>query len=152
MLLEDLLNTLELGERDHLADETSAAAWLTAVGRPAELSADDLALAREVRAALRGSLGDDPAPLPVVPVRVVLTDEGPRLTGDGGPLVQLLGDALAEALALRATGEWARLKTCARDTCRWVFYDHSRNRSGRWCSMQVCGNREKTAAYRARHR
>jgi predicted RNA-binding Zn ribbon-like protein len=42
------------------------------------------------------------------------------------------------------------VKACARESCRYVFFDHSRNRSGRWCSMQVCGNREKTAAYRAR--
>jgi predicted RNA-binding Zn ribbon-like protein len=152
VLLEDLLNTLEVGERDHLADEASATAWLETIGRPAQVGADDLALARQVRAALRGARGDEAAPLPEVPVRVVLSDDGPRLTGRGGPLVELLGDALAEALALHATGEWSRLKTCARDTCRWVFYDHSRNRSGRWCSMQVCGNREKTAAYRARHR
>jgi predicted RNA-binding Zn ribbon-like protein len=82
----------------------------------------------------------------------VLTDAGPQLTGQGSPLVTLLGDALAQALPLHATGEWSRLKTCARESCRWVFYDASRNRSGRWCSMQVCGNREKTAAYRARNR
>lgn len=38
---------------------------------------------------------------------------------------------------------WSRVKVCARDTGRWAFYDASRNRSGTWCSMQVCGNREK---------
>ncbi len=41
---------------------------------------------------------------------------------------------------------------CSSDTCQWAFYDRSKNRSGRWCSMQVCGNRTKTRAYRARQR
>ena len=46
--------------------------------------------------------------------------------------------------------EWTRLKVCARDSCRWAFYDTSRNRSGRWCSMAGCGNIVKMRrAYRA---
>jgi predicted RNA-binding Zn ribbon-like protein len=46
---------------------------------------------------------------------------------------------------------WERLKVCARDTCRWAFYDASRNRSGRWCSMAGCGNHIKMKrAYAAR--
>jgi predicted RNA-binding Zn ribbon-like protein len=47
---------------------------------------------------------------------------------------------------------WARLKACRSDTCRWAFYDHSKNRSGHWCSMEVCGARHKAREYRARHR
>ena len=90
--------------------------------------------------------------MPEIGVRVVLDDDGPRLAGAGSALHRVLGEALAEAVALRATGEWSRLKTCAMDSCRWVFFDASRNRSGRWCSMQGCGNKAKTAAYRARHR
>jgi predicted RNA-binding Zn ribbon-like protein len=37
-------------------------------------------------------------------------------------------------------GTWARLKVCARDSCRWAYYDRSRNRSSRWCTMAGCGN------------
>jgi predicted RNA-binding Zn ribbon-like protein len=74
------------------------------------------------------------------------------VVGLGGPLLQVVAESLGEVLALQATGEWSRVKTCARESCRFVFFDASRNRSARWCSMQVCGNREKTAAYRARHR
>ena len=153
MLLEDFLNTYAVGEPDQLADEPGARAWLESVGRPGEVSAADLALARDVRSALRAQLGDGaPTELPEVPLRVVLDDEGPRLIGTSSALMRVVGESLGEALALRATDQWARVKTCARDSCRWVFFDHSRNRSGRWCSMQVCGNREKTAAYRARRR
>ncbi len=42
--------------------------------------------------------------------------------------------------ASTAAGEWERLKVCARDTCRWAFYDASRNHARRWCSMAGCGN------------
>lgn len=49
-----------------------------------------------------------------------------------------------------ADGGWNRLKLCSSADCRWAFYDTSRNGGGRWCSMEVCGNRHKTRAYRQR--
>jgi len=49
-------------------------------------------------------------------------------------------------------GRWTRLKACARDVCRWAFYDHSRNHSGTWCAMAVCGSRVKVAKYHRRRR
>ena len=153
VLLEDFLNTYAVGERDELSDAAAAGAWLESLGRRGEVSAEELSLARGVRTALRAQLGDgEPTELPDVPLRVTLTDDGPRLVGIGRPLLDVVAESLGEVLALQATGEWSRVKTCARESCRWVFVDHSRNRSGRWCSMQVCGNREKTAAYRARKR
>ena len=48
--------------------------------------------------------------------------------------------------------EWSRLKACADPTCRWIFYDASRNRQGAWCSMATCGNRAKNRDLRARRR
>ena len=57
---------------------------------------------------------------------------------------------LAAASAAQETGEWDRLKVCLSDECLWAFYDRSRNRSRHWCSMDVCGNRAKTRAYRAK--
>jgi predicted RNA-binding Zn ribbon-like protein len=48
-------------------------------------------------------------------------------------------------------GTWTRLKACRSETCEWGFYDRSRNRSGTWCSMAVCGNRQKARSYRRRH-
>jgi predicted RNA-binding Zn ribbon-like protein len=47
-------------------------------------------------------------------------------------------------------GTWPRLKACR--NCCWSFYDYSPNRSATWCSMQLCGNRKKTRAYRSRRR
>ena len=71
--------------------------------------------------------------------------------GEVDPLDSALGRIVAALHAGIADGTWPRLKACERDTCRWAFYDHSRNRSGHWCSMAVCGSREKNRrAYRRR--
>ena len=63
-----------------------------------------------------------------------------------------LGGLLAIVAAAQADGTWERLKACPWSTCKWAFYDHSRNRSGVWCNMAVCGNRAKAQAFRARKR
>jgi predicted RNA-binding Zn ribbon-like protein len=51
---------------------------------------------------------------------------------------------------LQCEGDWPRLKACTDERCQWAFYDATRNRSRTWCSMDVCGNREKTKRYRQR--
>ncbi|WP_394427819.1 CGNR zinc finger domain-containing protein [Streptomyces sp. SGAir0957] len=53
---------------------------------------------------------------------------------------------------LAVTGEAARLKRCSEHACAWVFWDTSKNRSRRWCSMRVCGNRAKARRYAARQK
>jgi predicted RNA-binding Zn ribbon-like protein len=73
-------------------------------------------------------------------------DESARVAVDSA------GDALDRVVAIAfgamLDGTWSRLKACR--NCRWSFYDYSPNRSATWCSMQLCGNRKKTRAYRAR--
>jgi predicted RNA-binding Zn ribbon-like protein len=49
-------------------------------------------------------------------------------------------------------GSWLRLKACRGEDCGWAFYDHSRNQTGSWCSMSVCGSRAKARDYRRRKR
>jgi predicted RNA-binding Zn ribbon-like protein len=51
---------------------------------------------------------------------------------------------------LQSQGAWPRLKACTDEGCQWAFYDATRNRSRTWCSMEECGNREKTRRYRER--
>jgi predicted RNA-binding Zn ribbon-like protein len=53
---------------------------------------------------------------------------------------------------LQSHGAWPRLKACTDDGCQWAFFDATRNRSRTWCSMEECGNRQKTRRYRARKR
>jgi predicted RNA-binding Zn ribbon-like protein len=62
-----------------------------------------------------------------------------------------LGRIVAAVAELAPTDEWKRLKSCRDEHCRVAFYDKSRNRSRAWCSMEVCGNREKARSFRARH-
>ncbi|CAM5716649.1 CGNR zinc finger domain-containing protein [Niallia circulans] len=40
-----------------------------------------------------------------------------------------------------------RVKKCEGDSCGWLFFDTSRNRSRRWCSMADCGNRAKARRF-----
>ena len=73
---------------------------------------------------------------------------------DGGRIVvsaeDPLGRIVAVAFGAMLEGTWPRLKACR--NCKWAFYDYSKNRSASWCSMQLCGNRLKTRAYRKRRR
>ena len=70
------------------------------------------------------------------------------------PAAEGLPAALAAILVPVAEGDrdgtWQRVKACRADDCQWAFYDRSRNRSGVWCNMAVCGNREMVRAYRQR--
>jgi len=79
---------------------------------------------------------------------------------DGG---MVLGPARDDALAgLSAVvaelydgsvkGTLDRLKMCAAEECRRVFFDRSKPATRRWCMSTLCGNRMKTRAYRERHR
>jgi len=62
------------------------------------------------------------------------------------------GRLVAIAFLARFDGTWSHLKRCADDDCRAVFYDRSKNHSGRWCSMASCGNRAKVRAWRERQK
>ncbi len=63
-----------------------------------------------------------------------------------------LSYVLADVATAAAQGTWSRLKICSAPDCRGAYVDHSKSRTGRWCSMRTCGNRHKTRRYRRRHR
>jgi predicted RNA-binding Zn ribbon-like protein len=63
-----------------------------------------------------------------------------------------LSTIVAELYDGAASGALDRLKTCASDECRRVFFDRSKPGSRRWCVSTLCGNRIKTRTYRERHR
>ncbi|QIN81542.1 hypothetical protein GBA63_02050 [Rubrobacter tropicus] len=67
-------------------------------------------------------------------------------TAAGGVTARLL----VAAVRASSEGTWRRLKVCRNEDCLWAFYDGSRNRSGSWCTMDVCGSRAKMRAYRQR--
>lgn len=75
----------------------------------------------------------------------------PRLgPGAEGGIEGIMGSVLAAAVVSAAEGKWRRLKACRNEGCLWAFYDGSKNRSGSWCTMDVCGARAKMRAYRRR--
>ena len=75
-----------------------------------------------------------------------------ELVPQSGGLDAALGRLLAIAFVAKLDGTWERLKACHSDECRWAFYDRSKNRSGRWCTMKFCGARAKMRSYRERLR
>jgi predicted RNA-binding Zn ribbon-like protein len=173
--IEAFVNTLEVetGE-DELDGSDALGAWLVAHGllAPGHEGADvtiddaDVARARSVRESIRELLaanaghGADPA---AVGVLGAAADRAPlvvRFTADGraglvpatGGLDAAFAILFADIAAAIVDGSWSRLKACRNDDCRWAYYDGSKNRSGRWCSMASCGNRMKGRAYRRRAR
>jgi predicted RNA-binding Zn ribbon-like protein len=83
-----------------------------------------------------------------VPVELRFGPDGPRFQRCAGAGVTgALGLILALAARAMLDGTWARLKICPGDHCGWAFYDQSRNQTGRWCSMSVCGGRAKARAH-----
>lgn len=181
-LVESFLNSVDVESgQDDLDSVPRFRRWLRYHGRPAaaaQLTAADLELARELRAGLRHVVrahgepdpggvrpgGADPdgagpggiarvdALAERVPLRARFAGGGVTLAPAAAGVVGVLGEVLgAVALADRG-GAWRRLKLCRDGGCQQVFYDRSKNGSRCWCSMEVCGNRSKTRAYRTRRR
>ncbi|TNM52930.1 CGNR zinc finger domain-containing protein [Brevibacterium sediminis] len=82
--------------------------------------------------------------------QIVITDRGAELVAAGTGIDAAIGRVVSAATAALGNGTWARLKACEYDSCQWAFFDHSRSRTGRWCSMELCGNRAKQARWRAK--
>lgn len=151
--------------QDEFKDPESLRRWLVEkrmIGAREAVRADDFVTALSVREALRAlAAANNGLDLPLEAIRTLDRAAARMLavgfSSKGGilrPVAQgvdgALGRLLATVLEAMREGSWIRVKACQRDVCRWVFYDHSRNRSSSWCSMSVCGNREKTRAYRRR--
>ncbi len=127
--------------------------WLEERGLTGELER-----ARALREALRALVLGNNGAAPDAPALELVNAAAARLplqlAADGQLHVGAGRDALdgvvAIALGAMLDGTWSRLKACR--NCCWSFYDYSPNRSATWCSMQLCGNRKKTRAYRSRRR
>jgi predicted RNA-binding Zn ribbon-like protein len=159
-------NDLETGP-DLLPDAAALSAWMSDRGlldEGAPVTDEEHARAIELREAIRelvsahAGLPHDPAAAEIVNaaglragLRPVLDDPATRFEPSAAGVDGALGRIVASIHEGVGAGTWERLKACERDVCRWAFYDHSKNRSGHWCSMAVCGQREKNRrAYRRR--
>jgi predicted RNA-binding Zn ribbon-like protein len=72
---------------------------------------------------------------------------GASLAPHGTDVAAVLSAAVHEAVI---DGTWPRLKACSNPDCAWLFFDVSRSRTGRWCSMAACGSINKARTYRRR--
>ncbi|MGW3607604.1 CGNR zinc finger domain-containing protein [Micromonospora sp. NPDC005161] len=157
-LVRDFVNTFEpqiddemLTSPDRLRD------WFVErdlMAMDAHLGPADLNVAVTVREGLRavllGHAGHHADPtaldrlnqaLAGVPVTLRFADDGHHLVAaDSAPLNRALAGLVDAIRVCGEDGSWPRLKVCARDTCRWAYYDASRNQARRWCSMAGCGN------------
>jgi predicted RNA-binding Zn ribbon-like protein len=69
-----------------------------------------------------------------------------RLSVGADPVSGVLGHIARESVDLVTGPDLARVRSCA--GCSLLFIDRSRPGTRRWCSMERCGNRNKTARYR----
>jgi predicted RNA-binding Zn ribbon-like protein len=93
-----------------------------------------------------GALADLMAAHAAHPGRLVAAGDRFALTWDR----DIVGPLAAAAVDLLRSDQLDRLQVC--EACPWLFLDLSRNRSRRWCSMNVCGGTLKMRRYRARKR
>jgi predicted RNA-binding Zn ribbon-like protein len=169
-LVESFLNSVDLASgHDELRSTASFQAWLSVHRRTGVItvSEDELALARDLRDALRAEMRQAADPTDPgrrnalvrldslafrVPLRARVAADGAWLAPAGEGVLAVLGEILAALVLADHDGSLRRLKICRSERCQQAFYDWSKNASRCWCSMQICGNRSKTRAYRGRRR
>jgi predicted RNA-binding Zn ribbon-like protein len=62
---------------------------------------------------------------------------------EASPIESVLGPVSLSALTTLLQADLTRIKQCQGDKCGWLFLDSTKNKSRRWCEMEVCGNRAK---------
>jgi predicted RNA-binding Zn ribbon-like protein len=154
----------ELGSASDLGDWLSERGLLDA-GARVDAAAHQSAL--QLRAAIRAYLECDPdhrnSEKDVVrslnetvrrfPIVVqALHKDGMKLQSARSDALSGLSQIVAELYDASATGTLGRLKACASEECRRIFYDRSKPGSRRWCQSTLCGNRAKTRNYRERQK
>jgi predicted RNA-binding Zn ribbon-like protein len=167
-LVRQFVNTLDIDEgQDMLARPDTTKAWLVSnqlLNPKVRVTDADRERAVEFREALRellsghtaGQVGPSSSKrfdrvVRDIPMALRVDETGwVRVDAAGTGVDAALGDLLARTFASMENGTWQRMKACHDETCRWAFYDHSKNRSSLWCDMAVCGNRHKVNAFRQR--
>ena len=168
-LVRDYVNTFDFETGiDQISSPDELAVWLSEQGLVDDLvepdeqeHADALAVREAIRELLLANNGAEPD---TDSASKTLEEAGrkahlgvrfengrPVLAPESDGAQAAIGRIVATVAELAPTDDWKRLKACRDENCRVAFYDKSRNRSRAWCSMEVCGNREKARSFRARH-
>ncbi len=166
-LATDLVNSFDVFAGEELLESVAdladfAAAHGLDAGRATK---KDLERLRRARPVLRSALLSDDETAAVAALNDLLVAARPRPRLVAGPdnswafryadpkaslADRILAEAAAEALQEIRDHGMRRFSMCDSSTCDDVFVDQSRNRSRRYCTPDVCGNREAQRAYRAR--
>jgi len=165
-LVQAFVNTVDLQDGpEELSDPKALATWLVArglmdAGQP--VGDSDLRHAIAVREAMRGVIAGNSGRR-VYPVDIATLNEAAsasrlrmrfgaggkgRVEPETGGAVGAIGRLVATLYSAMQNEDWERLKLCTSDSCRWAFFDRSKNHSSRWCTMASCGNREKARRFR----
>jgi predicted RNA-binding Zn ribbon-like protein len=169
-LAEDLVNTYDpISGEDELTGVPALIDFVRAheVSNPGKATTADVTRVRDLRTKLRSVFDASDQENAVKILNGLLSESGarPELTNHDGEPLHLHYSPPGTPLAPRLTAETAmaltvviaedgfdRLRICEGERCEDVFVDESRNRSRRYCSPAVCGNRASVAAWRARRR
>jgi predicted RNA-binding Zn ribbon-like protein len=157
-------------EFDELAGPRELGAWMSQRGLSftgGKITPAMLQCALDLRSSVRDYLQRDPADrrraktavgalnraLQLFPLSVeARSDRGVVLRPARGDALAGLSVVIAELYTASIDGTLDRLKMCASEECRRVFFDRSKPATRRWCMSSLCGNRMKTRAYRERRR
>lgn len=166
-LVRSFENTVELPNGpDRLASVDEAAQWCLSYGLPPVTGPAELQRLREFREALRDVLfannGEGELHAAWEGLRPFVSAAHLTLTVDGSRGLELRAaererrGAIATLLVAvhesLLDGSWRRLRACRKASCRWAYYDHTKNGSRAWCSMATCGNQAKAQRRRERER
>jgi predicted RNA-binding Zn ribbon-like protein len=157
-------------QSDELAGPRELGTWMAQRGlmkdNAGKVAPAMFAAALRLRSDIRAYLACDPAErrknAPVAdhltkamasfPLAAAMQDGRLVLQPSRNDAVAGVSHVVAELYEGSITGTLDRLKMCAAEECRRVFFDRSKPATRRWCMSSLCGNRIKTRNYRERHR
>lgn len=172
----DMINTVVQG-RESWHGDADVTAWLAAAGQLALTDGDGapampwrdgalLAAARSLRETIRAAVAARKAggQVELAPLNAALAQAQRHLVlveESGGKLTlqaryaaatpqQLLAPLAEAAAQLLATADFNLVRKCEDPACSLWFLDRTKSHRRRWCSMALCGNRNKVAAFRQR--
>jgi predicted RNA-binding Zn ribbon-like protein len=157
-------------QSDELASPRELAAWMARRGllfTSAKITPAMFEMALQLRAGVRDYLKCDPVErrknkdaIRSLNKAIRLFPLVPEARNDGVMALRAarddalagLSSVVAELYDGSLRGTLDRLKMCAAEECRRVFFDRSKPATRRWCMSTLCGNRTKTRTYRERQR
>lgn len=166
-LVRLLVNTIEYPHgMEELDSVEQAAAWCRSHGLEPIASPEELVRLREFREALRALLianngeAEDAAAWKTMQPYLSSAWLHLGLEHGRGVVLEPWGQGVEHTIASLLVavheainaGNWKRLRACRKSSCRYAFYDRSKNCVRTWCSTNVCGNQEKALRKRLRDR